>query len=59
MSIRRPPPIVVRLERRHRAPWIIQLVVVLLALLVLPVLIALDLLHYLVIVPIVVNAVIG
>jgi hypothetical protein len=48
MSIRRPPPIVVRVERRHRAPWIIQLVVVLLALLVLPVLIALDLLLYLV-----------
>jgi hypothetical protein len=49
----------VRVERRHRAPWIIQLVVVLLALLVLPVLIALDLLLYLVIVPIAVNAVIG
>jgi hypothetical protein len=59
MTIEYPTPVVVR-AGRHRALWVVvRLIGLLLALLVLPVLIVLNLLLYLVILPAAVQAIIG
>jgi hypothetical protein len=59
MIIVHPTPVVDR-ARRHRAFWmVVQLIGLLIALLVLPVLIVLNLLLYLVILPAAVQAIIG
>jgi hypothetical protein len=59
MTIEHPTPVVVVAER-HRAFWIVvRLIGVLIALLILPVLIVLNLLLYLVILPAAVQAIIG
>jgi hypothetical protein len=59
MTIQRPPPVVFVVERRFRTPWVLRLVLLLFALLVLPVLIALNLLLYAVILPALVQTIIG
>jgi len=59
MTIERPTPVVV-IARRHRAFWMfVRLIGLLIALLVLPVLIVLNLLLYLVILPAAMQAIIG
>ena len=59
MTIEHPTPVVV-MAGRHRAFWmVVRLIGVLIALLILPVLIVLDLLLYLVILPAAVQAIIG
>ena len=59
MTIEHPTPVVV-LAGRHRAFWlVVRLIGVLIALLILPVLIVLNLLLYLVILPAAVQAIIG
>jgi hypothetical protein len=59
MTIEHPTPVVV-MEGRHRAFWmVVRLIGVLIALLIMPVLIVLNLLLYLVILPAAVQAIIG
>ncbi|HEY6667357.1 MAG TPA: hypothetical protein VI036_19705 [Propionibacteriaceae bacterium] len=59
MTIEHPTPVVV-MAGRHRAFWmVVRLIGVLIALLILPVLIVLNLLLYLVILPAAVQAIIG
>ena len=59
MTIEHPTPVVV-LAGRHRALWlVVRLIGLLIALLILPVLIVLNLLLYLVILPAAVQAIIG
>jgi hypothetical protein len=59
MTIEHPTPVVV-MPGRHRAFWmVVRLIGVLIALLILPVLIVLNLLLYLVILPAAVQAIIG
>jgi 4-hydroxybenzoate polyprenyltransferase len=59
MTIEQPTPVVV-MAGRHRAFWmVVRLIGVLIALLILPVLIVLNLLLYLVILPAAVQAIIG
>jgi 4-hydroxybenzoate polyprenyltransferase len=59
MTIEHPTPVVV-LAGRHRAFWlVVRLIGLLIALLILPVLIVLNLLLYLVILPAAVQAIIG
>ena len=59
MTIEHPTTVVV-MAGRHRAFWmVVRLIGVLIALLILPVLIVLDLLLYLVILPAAVQAIIG
>jgi hypothetical protein len=58
MTIQRPPVVFV-VERRFRTPWVLRLALLLFALLVLPVLIALNLLLYAVILPALVQTIIG
>jgi 4-hydroxybenzoate polyprenyltransferase len=59
MTIEHPTPVVV-MAGRHRAFWmVVRLMGVLIALLILPVLIVLNLLLYLVILPAAVQAIIG
>jgi 4-hydroxybenzoate polyprenyltransferase len=59
MTIEHPTPVVV-MAGRHRAFWmVLRLIGVLVALLILPVLIVLNLLLYLVILPAAVQAIIG
>jgi 4-hydroxybenzoate polyprenyltransferase len=59
MTIEHPTPVVV-VAGRHRAFWmVVRLIGVLIALLILPVLIVLNLLLYLVILPAAVQAIIG
>jgi 4-hydroxybenzoate polyprenyltransferase len=59
MTIEHPTPVVV-MAGRHRAFWmVVRVIGVLIALLILPVLIVLNLLLYLVILPAAVQAIIG
>ena len=59
MTIEHPTPVVV-MAGRHRAFWmVVRLIGVLIALLIMPVLIVLNLLLYLVILPAAVQAIIG
>ena len=59
MTIEHPTPVVV-MAGRHRAFWmVVRLIGVLIALLILPVLLVLNLLLYLVILPAAVQAIIG
>jgi 4-hydroxybenzoate polyprenyltransferase len=59
MTIEHPTPVVV-MAGRHRAFWmVVRLIGVLIALLILPMLIVLNLLLYLVILPAAVQAIIG
>jgi hypothetical protein len=59
MTIEHPTPVVV-VAGRHRAFWmVVRLIGVLIALLIMPVLIVLNLLLYLVILPAAVQAIIG
>ena len=59
MTIEHPTPVVVR-AGHHRALWlVVRLIGLLIALLILPVLIVLNLLLYLVILPAAVQAIIG
>jgi hypothetical protein len=59
MTIEHPPPVVVA-AGRHRALWVVvRLIGLLIALLILPVLILLNLLLYVVILPALMEAIIG